>query len=129
MSWAACSASCIFWVNFSIRMLQHSNRISVGNHSANAEEAFDTKASTPLSVARERGIKVNESQGARRFAARPVPPLHHWQRNLRYRHVDADNGTRLGHEHTHQQSAPARDGELRCRSADARAHDGGWLGC
>src|SRR5919204_1289287 len=158
MSCAACSASCIFWVNLSIRILENNQPDAVvipseartltvealstlaklldqrafgrsfaaltmsaeservrkranqyGNpwvaYNSLSEESFDTNASPTLTVGRGRRIEVSESQHARGFASGSVSPLHHRERHLRHRNLDASDGARLRDEHADEQSA------------------------
>src|SRR4029453_1027937 len=120
-SCADCSASCIFCVNLSMRMLQDSERDRVGNWPIKQEsfparrfkgQAFDTNASPTMSLCDEHGRKMDWTQSAGAFAAGCLPTLYRRLGDFRHWHVDASNGARMGHEHAHQQGDPPRDGEF-----------------
>ena len=54
---------------------------------------------------------------ARAFASGTVSPVHHRFAHFRQRHLDADDGAKLGHERAHEQSDSAWAGEFCCRLA------------
>ncbi len=54
-----------------------------------------------------------------------VSSVHHRFAYFRQRHMDANDGPKLGDERTYKQSDSAWPGEFRCRFAGARACAGG----
>src|ERR1051325_11782541 len=77
-------------------------------------KAFDTNASTTMSVCDERAGKTGGLEVAGTFAAGAVSTIHHWFAHFRQWHLDADDGSKLGHERAYLQSDPSWAGELRC---------------
>ena len=75
----------------------------------------------------ERAGKMGWIQVAGAFTSGTVSPVHHRFAHFRQRHVDADDGAKLGHERAHEQSDSAWVGELRCGFAGADTRAGGRI--
>src|SRR4030095_10804975 len=110
-------------VYLSMRIPQHSNAGHTGNSPINREhfacakfegQAFDTNASTTMSVCDGRERKMDWTESPIAFAARGVSPLHRRFANFRQRNVDANDGAKLGYEGAAQQGNPAWPGHF-CR--------------
>src|SRR5215813_6731766 len=77
-------------------------------------KAFDTNASTTMSVCDERAGKAGWIEVAGTLAAGAVSALYHRFAHFRQWHVDANDGPKLGHERAHHQGDFAWAGELCC---------------
>src|SRR4029077_3797754 len=92
-------------------------------------QAFDTNASTTMRDSDECGGKMGWIELARAATSGTVSPVHQRFAHFRQRHVDANDGPKLGHERTYEQGDSAWAGQLRCglASVDTRA-DGRLIG-
>src|SRR5438132_14317809 len=103
-----------------MRMLQDMNASGRGNCQRRIRrQAFDTNASTTVSVCDEHGGKIGHSARIARPATGAVSPLYHRQCTLRHRDMDGVDGAGLRAEHAYEQSAPTRTGPSRGWPADA----------
>src|SRR5207248_4629218 len=141
-SCAACSASCIFCVYLSMRILQNTKRDSLGNCTLINElpqsssehwtrplctKPFDTNAPTTMSVCDERAGKMGWIEVTGAFTSRTIPAVHNRFAYFRQWHMDANDGAKLGDERSHQQGDSAWAGELRRGLAGADTCSGGGL--
>src|SRR5207249_9934060 len=72
--------------------------------------AFDTNASTTMSVCDGGDRERDRTKSVGAFAAGSVSSLHHRLAHFRQRHLDANDGAELGPEWPHQQGEFARPG-------------------
>ena len=90
-----------------MRILQSNKRYPLGNYAERnwiscsflQTEAFDTNASTTVSDCDERAGKMGWIEVAGAFAPGAVSPVHHRFAHFRQRHMDANDGPKLGDEH------------------------------
>jgi len=61
-----------------------------------------------MSVCAERAGKMGWIEIAGAATSGTLSPVHHWFAHFRQRHVDANDGPKLGHEWTYEQGDSAR---------------------
>src|SRR6266496_1184428 len=103
--------------------------MSTSKNKNKSAQAFDTNASTTMSVCDGREGKMDRIQIAGAFTSRAVPPLHHWLAYFGQRYLDADDGAKLGDECPDEQGDPAWPGEFCRRLAGACAGSDGRFPC
>src|SRR2546430_2133868 len=84
------------------------------------------RLSPRMSLADERGSKIDDSQCPSCFAAGSVSPLHHRLGDFRHGNVDASDGASLGDDHAHDFCSNAWVGAALLGTTNAGT-DNGWI--
>src|SRR5205809_2411446 len=120
-SCAACNASCIFCVYLSMRIPENNQGAAVSKppytfSSSSADDPSGRRLRAhPLQVAfipamsdcDEYAGKIGWIEVARASAPGTVSPLYHRFAHFRQRHLDANDGAKLGNERAYEQGDPA----------------------